>query len=260
MHTSVSLQLDMFSIEIDGRAADVAELLDWQPHDRLGIVLTEPLGALGASALMQLAIVSYFNARASRRAVPHYAEIYLFHLGGPYGDFSNFDIVPTRKEVFLPDDPAAAIEAINDRAITHLAVPQGERAELSFPWKEADTARDRIRRCFLYAAGGRVTDSDISIAVTHENPLEDVQSTIDPDRMLALMPTILERTLPENRASSIRWANRLLDRRAEVSVAQRDAVALQREAISESGLPRETYRRASVDEALGVIAGRKNNC
>ena len=72
----------------------------------------------------------------------HYAEIYLFHSGGRFGDFTSFDIQP-RRELFLSAEPAALIEAINDRAITHLVVPEGAAKNSTFPWKEAESARDR---------------------------------------------------------------------------------------------------------------------
>ena len=66
MHTAFLLKSSMFEIEMNGRASDREELLDWQAGDRLGIVLNSPLGALGASMLIQLVTAAYYDVRPSR--------------------------------------------------------------------------------------------------------------------------------------------------------------------------------------------------
>ena len=76
--------------------------------------------------LIQLAVLAFYESVPARRGTPpRYPEIYLFHAGGRFGDFNAFDFWPPRKEVFLPADPAMVLEALNDRAITRLAVPEG---------------------------------------------------------------------------------------------------------------------------------------
>ena len=43
----------MFEIEVAGRRARLEELFEgFEDHDRLGLVMTRPCGALGASALI----------------------------------------------------------------------------------------------------------------------------------------------------------------------------------------------------------------
>jgi hypothetical protein len=253
MHTAFSLNSEMFGVELDGRKISREALLDWQLYDRLGVVVTSPLGALGASLLMQLTITAYYDIRPARRTGPHYAEIYLFHAGGRFGDFSNFDLSPMRKEVFLSADSGDLIEAINDRAVTHLVVPDTDSRPLAFPWKEAEAARDRIRRCFAYDPSGRTAHADVVIRALNAGPLDDIESTLDAQRVLNLIPESLAVGTPAEREFNLRWAARFRRRVTEISAADRATARRRREAISHEGLPRELYRRISTDQALGML-------
>src|SRR5262245_7080336 len=114
MHTAPQLDVSQFAISRHGRQATRADLLpDWTPYDRLGVVVTESFGAVGASHLIQLAITAFYDVRPERRAArldgvdPRaiYPEIYLFHVGEVHGDHSSFDFWPARKEVLVEDDP-----------------------------------------------------------------------------------------------------------------------------------------------------------
>src|SRR5258708_26780336 len=116
MRAASQLFVEAFEVQIDGeRVSPDTVLRDWSPLDRFGIVVTEPLGGLGASLLLQLAIAIFYSVRPDRRAsVPVYPEIYLFHVGGPHGDFSYFDFWPSRKEVRVAaSQPVSLLEAIN---------------------------------------------------------------------------------------------------------------------------------------------------
>lgn len=252
MHTAFSLKGSMFEIEMNGQAADREGLLDWRPDDRLGVVLNSPLSALGASMLIQLVTTAYYDVRPSRREAPHYAEIYLFHSGGRYGDFSSFDVVPHR-EVFLPADPDALIEAINDRAITHLAIPDETPRHLTFAWKEPEAARDRIRHCFAYAAQGRTSDADIAITSRDRDLHQDVELALDP---IALAENI-ERYIDEGdtnvRLYSRTLAQRVRSRIMEVSADERVTARAHYAAISNAGIMRQTFRKISVDTALSLL-------
>ena len=207
MHTAFSLKDSMFRVEINGQAGDPRGLLDWAPGDRLGIVLNSPLAALGASMLIQLVTMAYYDVRPGRRQAPHYAEIYLFHSGGRYGDFTSFDVLP-RREVFLSAEPEALIEAINDRAITHLAVPDGTPGSTTFPWTEAESARDRVRHCFVYSAQGRVDNGDVAIISRDPDLNQDVELALNP---MALLENI-ERYIDAGDAAVQRFSSVLVHR------------------------------------------------
>lgn len=252
MHTAFSLKDSMFGIEINGHAADPNGLLDWAPGDRLGIVLNSPLGALGASMLIQLVTMAYYDVRPGRREAPHYAEIYLFHAGGRYGDFTSFDVLP-RREVFLPAAPDALIEAINDRAITHLAVPDGTATNATFPWTEAESVRDRVRHCFVYAAQGRVDNGDVAIVSRDPNLNQDVELALDPKALLENIERYIDAGDAAVQRFSRGLAQRLRSRLGEISPDEQATARAYRAASSDRGFTRQTFRRASVDEALALL-------
>ena len=164
MHVADQLFVEAFEVRIgDERVSPEAVFPDWSLLDRFGIVVTEPLGGLGASLLLQLAIAKFYSVRPDRRAsVPVYPEIYLFHVGGPHGDFSYFDFWPPRKEVRVAaSQPVSLLEAINAHGITRLALPLRDPAK-SFMRSEAALAsaagRARgggwRRRCWHGRPGG----------------------------------------------------------------------------------------------------------
>lgn len=128
MHVAELLKSENLSIEINAQDAVLNDLFP-NPHryDRYGFVVTEPYGGLGASLLIQAAIVHFYDFLPERRDVePMYPEIYMFHVGGKYGDHSSFDFWPPRKEIFLDaGQPAEILSALVDRGITRLALPEG---------------------------------------------------------------------------------------------------------------------------------------
>jgi len=173
MHVADQLFAEAFEVRIDGKQTGPGAVFpDWSPLDRFGIVVTEPLGGLGASLLLQLAIALFYSVRPDRRAgAAMYPEIYLFHVGGPHGDFSYFDFWPPRKEVRVAAAaPVSLLEAVNAHAITRLAVPLGDTGAESVlrsgpgTWAEQASAMDRLRSCFGYACGGHVAGGDVRLS------------------------------------------------------------------------------------------------
>ena len=252
MHTAFALKPSMFEIEMDGQATDREGLLDWRPDDRLGIILNSPLGALGASMLIQLATTAYYDVRPSRREAPNYAEIYLFHSGGRYGDFTSFDVLP-RREVFLSADPQALIEAINDRAITHLAVPEGLPKRSIFPWTEEESVRERVRHCFAYAANGRVEDANIAIISGDPDLHQDVELALEPAILVENIERYIDAGDPAVQRFSRGLVERLRSRLDEISADEKATAKACHEALSDGGVTRQTFRRISVDEALSLL-------
>ena len=252
MHTAFSLKGSMFAIEMNGQAADREELLDWRPDDRLAVILNSPLSALGASMLIQLVTTAYYDVRPNRRKAPHYAEIYLLHSGGRYGDFSSFDVVP-RREVFLPADPGALIEAINDRAITHLAVPDGTPRHLTFPWKEPEAARDRIRHCFAYTAQGRTGNADIAIMSRDPDLHQDVELALEPIALAENIERYIDVGDADVQLYSRKLAQRVRSRLTEISAHEKITARTYHDAISDDGIMRQTFRNISVDAALSLL-------
>jgi hypothetical protein len=68
MRTARQFDEGDFLVRIFGVIAHRDQLLEnWRPHDRLGVVMHELFGAVGASRLIQLAITTFYDAKPSRR-------------------------------------------------------------------------------------------------------------------------------------------------------------------------------------------------
>lgn len=251
MHTSTKLRSDSFAIEVDGRPATITDLLPGDPAGgRLGVVVHEPYGAVGASNLLLAAVTSFYDEQRARADDFYiYADYFLFHVGRPHGDHSMLDVWPSHKEVVVPDDPDAILDAINDRAITWLLVPEGEPGPAPRGREARASAHDRIVAALSYAPGGRVSGGDVTIA---GNDVADsfVQAVLDPDAVLASFGDAADP-----------YAVEIAQRAVEVAPEVRAQVWASRAALHRDGRPVETYRRLSLDRALeslrpGGDAGR----
>jgi len=82
VHTAHSLAVEHFSIEIEGRQVKREALFAGQAHERFGIVVTSPLGALGASLLIELAVTAYYDVPGRERRRDHDPGAASLALGG----------------------------------------------------------------------------------------------------------------------------------------------------------------------------------
>lgn len=253
MHTATQLESPMFAIEIDGKPASREDVLpDWGRHDRFGVISTEPFGALGASLLIQLAITAFYDFRPARRGeCAQYPEIYVFHIGQPHGDHSYFDFWPERKEVTVADDAGEILSAINDRGITRLAVVDGRSIPAGHRDVELEAAKDRIRSAFVYHASGRVTRPDVVIAGLDARTEINATMTLDPERALAT-PVSLPDRIARSEEGTV-WRERFSRRASEIPLDERLSASARRESIRNDGCASESYRRASVEDALNML-------
>lgn len=256
MHVMTLLKAEMFDISVDGRAAEIADVYpDWHQHDRVGLVIDEALGGIGATHLLQIAMTAFYDVKPSRRSeLTVYPEIYAFHIGRPHGAHAPYDFWPARREVILrTDDHREVLDAINDRAITRLIVPERPRRSVVHRPKEVDAALDRIVSAFVYSASGRVADPDIVIAGTDRrteyNP-EQVLLPFSEERLAAAKPSST-RQVKELDTSYVDW---LRERSGDLTDAERLAVGDRRRSLREAGLVTESYRRIGVVEALERLA------
>lgn len=262
MHTARQLKSTYFSVRHWGRPATRTDLLpDWNPLDRLGIVVTTPFGGVGASHLIQLAITAFYDVRPSRRdsltgkdEKAIYPEIYLFHVGGRHGDYSSFDFWPARKEVFVASEPRLVLDAINDRAITRLAVPDKKPRDVVHEFKEPAAARDRIATAFVYSPDGRVSEPEWEIAGLHRHTEDNPAGVLNPESRRDFVassggPVLLDDELLTERS----WDTRTLARLDEAADSL-DRSRRQRSAVrGKDGLATETYRGIDVDTALRLL-------
>jgi hypothetical protein len=285
MHSSRELRSSSFEIEVGGRPAPLEELFEgFGEQDRLGVVMSRPCGAVGASALITATITAFYDLhRARGEDFFVYPDYYLFHVGRPLGDHARLDVWPRRKEVVVGEEPQAILEAIDDRAITRLAVEDREAAvsdgESAAPDREAvasdgesaergqrgldaeaiASARGRIVTCLAYSPSGRVSGADVRIA---SNPVTEgyVEAILDPETRIARLRAQAER---DGREADAAGAGALRARIAaiearigEVEPDVRMRILRARGELVEDGVPVETYRRIGLDEALDLLAAR----
>jgi hypothetical protein len=267
---------------VDGRAARLEDLFEgFGKQDRLGVVMSRPCGAVGASALIAAKITAFYDLhRARGEDFFVYPDYYLFHVGRPLGDHARLDVWPGRKEVVVREEPQAILEAIDDRAISRLVVQDGEPADRTGLVVEdgeaadrtglvvedggpADgglddevvaSARGRIRTCLAYSPAGRVHDADVEIA---GNQVTEgyVEAILDPESRIERLRVELaeaEAAAPEAAALGARIAS-IQSRLGEIERDVRMRVLRERSWLLRDGVPVETYRRISLDEALGLL-------
>jgi hypothetical protein len=244
MHSSRELSSSSFEIEVDGATASIEELFEgFGEQDRLGVVLTRPCGAVGASTLITATITAFYDIQRARGADFFvYPDYYLFHVGGPLGDHGRLDVWPPHKEVVVPAGADRVLEAVNDRAITRLVVEDGDAGEAPSDRAALASARGRIETCLAYSPSGRVKDADVRI-VGNEVTEGYVEAILDPEARIAR----LRAEGNEERAAAI------AARAGEVDRASRQSVLTGRRELAEDGVPVETYRRIGLDDALGRL-------
>jgi hypothetical protein len=248
MHTAVQLATSKFGVTIDGSPARFDDLLpDWRPHDRFGIVVDRPLGAVGASLLLQIAIAAFYEADRGRPGYV-YPEVYAFHVGGPHGTLAWYDVFPPRKEVVVPDDAGAILDAINDRAITRLAVVDGPVERTRLHHQEPAAAAQRIVTAFAYDPSGRTRHADVELAAREARLAENTEIILHPETTTELQQELIG-VLPRVKDEE----DVVYPDSTVVPPAVREAISRRRAEISADGLPVETYRRVPVADALGML-------
>ncbi|MBB4569044.1 hypothetical protein [Rhizobium leucaenae] len=228
---------------------------NWHEHDRFGLVIDETFGGIGATHLLQLATTAYYDVKASRRTtVTVYPEIYAFHIGRGYGAHAHYDFWPARREVILKtSDHREILDAINDRGITRLAVPDRPMRDVEHRPKEEDAAFDRIASAFVYNASGRVSDGDLAIAGNDKRTEHNPRQTLRPLAELSQnrISSATGRPIKEADDAFLHW---IRERETDVTDDDRVRVQARRDALKIDGLVEETYRRVSVAEALKRLA------
>lgn len=243
MHSSSELRTDAFAITLDDRPASIEDVLPgFGERDRLGVVVRHPCGAVGASTLLLAAVTAFYDLQRARGDEFFiYPDYFLFHVGGPLGDHSMLDVFPAHKEVVVPDEPEALLEAINDRAVTWLLVEDREPALARLRRETLASARSRISGAFAYSPHGRVIDGDLRIA-GNEVTESYVRAVLDPDGLIASIGD------PDDP-----YAAAIARRAAEVPAQLRARLRAERDKLHERGRPVETYRRLTLDQALASL-------
>lgn len=268
MHVADLLRSEHLSIKIHTETAALNDIFP-NPHryDRYGFLVTEPYGGLGASLLIQAAIVHFYDFLPQRRDTePIYPEIYMFHIGGKYGDHSSFDFWPPRKEVFLEAGrPAEILSALVDRGITRLALPDGIEGDPELlqsgasTWADHSAAKNLLSSCFAYGADGQVAKPDIFLESDHPSFEANAEWTLNTDIILSKYrrdPESVYRPGPTVAVDIDRWVQQMEARDEEVDDSYAMALlAKRRQSDGDRLVRRESFRRMELDTAFRLLAG-----
>lgn len=268
MHVADQLKSENLRIKIHDQEASVDDVFP-EPHkyDRYGFIVNEAYGGLGASLLIQAAIVQFYDILPQRRnEEPIYPEIYMFHIGGKFGDHSSFDFWPPRKEVFLDaGDPAAVMTAVVDRGITRLAIPDGEEGRTDVlqngpsTWADHSAAKNLLSSTFAYNSSSVTERADVFLESDHHTFEANAEWALDTEIILGKYrkdPESVYRPGPTVAVDIDRWVQTMESRDGEVDdTFAKNLLAQRRQPDGERMVRRESFRRIDLDETFRLMAG-----
>lgn len=222
MHTTKSLRSGNFGFEVEGEVTGFSAVLPrFDEMDRLGVVVDQDCGAIGASNLILAAVTAFYDRQRARFSDFFvYPDFYVFHVGRRHGDHGMLDIFPAPKEVVVDNDPTSILQAINDRRITRLLVPDGVYHEPGL--NRITLGSVHVTDALAYSPDGRVDSPDIWAA---------------------------------GNDASQRYVGDVIDASVDFIGAGAQASRHQsRTALERDEIPVESYRRVTVDQALGMLA------
>ena len=172
MHIAHALRESDFRLERGGGVEPLAAL--WPGYaaeaDRLAVLLNEPLDAVGCANLIVATTVLFYaqlRAVAGENGFFRYPDTFLVGVGARPGEFRKLDVWPPHKVVDVPGDagPEPLLEALTDRRVTLLAVPEpGLRCAGAAVLSTWSTLAASIRAIVAYAPQtGRVSEPDLTL-------------------------------------------------------------------------------------------------
>jgi aminomethyltransferase len=171
MHSSYALSSDDFAVERDGAAGPLSDLWPggYQPGDRLGVVLNQPMDPCGCSNLICATNTLFYDVLRDTKGTGgffRYADTYLIGVGCEPGDFNQLDVWPMHKFVgVLQPTAEAVLETINDRRITLLVLPEvGLRCRGEVVLSTWNALLAQVRCVVTYSPRtGRARDADVGL-------------------------------------------------------------------------------------------------
>jgi hypothetical protein len=257
MHTQTQFKTSSFDVQFETGGGGLDRLFpEWEPLDRFGIIVDRPLGGVGASHLIQLAMALFYSATPERRTKDIYPEVYAFHAGRDYGSLLNFDFWPPRRELIVPDEPGLMLAALNDRAITRLAVPEGYAITSPARPKELVSLDELLKSAYEYSASGRVANGDVRVTGLDRRTEVNATKTLSAlDPPAAARPVRVQRR--PFKESDPEFAEYEARRAKALTQADVDRAKADRERIRVGDGTSESYRVLSIDEAVGRMGPPK---
>ncbi len=112
-----------------------------------------------------MSYVTAFYDRYRERGAKFFAypDFFTFQRESPCADYCMFDIWPYHKNIHVASDAQQTAEAIADRGLSVLLVPDNDVRETAIAPVERESTRRHIKRCFAYSETGTTAASDLAI-------------------------------------------------------------------------------------------------
>lgn len=255
MHVIEALRSDFYEVAFSGQSADRASVFPgWNARDRFGIVLYEPLAALGAIHLIQLACMCFYDCKPERRTARKiYPEIFAIHVGQWHGMHGNLDFWPARREVCVRDDHQEILAALNDRGITRLALPERAPRNLPHRRKEEDCALDGLQTVVVYSPRGRVADSTFTIRSNSPRSENDVKKIFHPPQISPQRTALIGKSSSLVKEGDADFAPRIIELSVNIRPEHIAEGERLRESLRVDGLITESYRFMEPAQALKCL-------
>ncbi|MBU2954755.1 hypothetical protein [Marinobacter sp. F3R08] len=199
MHSS-RLRGSDFQINWRGEPIRHADFFaSFKETDRVGIVTPHRTEGLGAMNLIMACVTAFYDRYREKGAEFYaYPDFFTFQQETPCADYCMFDIWPYHKNVEVQNDPQKVVEAITERGITVLLVPEQADHETEILPVEMESAKRTIRQCFQYSETGKTMSADLAI---------ECQSSPLRDYAMAVLDSLSEADAPPERRRQ--WEQRL---------------------------------------------------
>ena len=224
MHSSKLRGTD-FNICLNNQPISHADFFaDFSNLTRVGLISPNGTDGVGATTLIMAFVTAFYDTyRAKGGNFFAYPAYYTFQHARPLASYTMLDIWPKHKDVYVEQNRVDLLNAVNDRAINILLLPDGEPTDPSFEQPQIEAALRTIDTCYLYSADGVVADSNLEITV-NSRPVVEWTELIFNDHSY--------QPIPEFAAQKTAW----------------QAVHGNAQLIS------QTFRQISIDEALTRFA------
>jgi len=226
MHSSVLRSSD-FELFVKGSPQNHEDFFKgWANTRRLGFIAENGIEGIGAVNLVMAHATAFYNAyRATKEEFFAYPDFFSFQHNSPKVSYSMLDIHPDNKHVDIGDDPQDRLDAINDRGVNVLVVPDGVKKDSEFHKIQMASAKRNIDTCYVYSSKGVVSNADLIIRC--------------PDKPLY--------------NEYIRWINKVFDSvESEEKAEIQEIKSAWADNLNNSYLE-QSFRAVSLDEALSLL-------
>jgi len=164
MHSSELRGTDFEIIHNGISVSHQAFFKDHTVDRRIGVVAPNRVDAVGAATLIMACVTAFFDRyREAGEKFFAYPDYFAFQGAEPLASYAMLDIWPDHKSVATTGDHISRLNAINDRAVNVLILPEGGETQRDYEKPQMESARRNIKECYVYSPTGQSQNADTTI-------------------------------------------------------------------------------------------------